>query len=128
MLYFSFLVVLAWMIDVDCADEVMSSKKKAKKSDLLPIGQLTLKLLDENVPVEALIKKHFTGATWKVAETLLKTLKQKVNHECEVCNIANLSEIRSIQCDCCLNWYHFSCAGLDKVPSRLYWFCRSCYT
>ena len=34
---------------------------------------------------------------------------------------------QSIICDSCLEWYHFSCAGVITPPKMTYWFCRNCF-
>lgn len=44
---------------------------------------------------------------------------------CAKCS-ETLQEVRSLACDSCLLWFHFSCAGVKRVPHKKEWFCRDC--
>lgn len=61
-------MVLGWLFGVGRADEVLSTKKKVKKGDLLPVAKVPIKLIDENIPVEALGRIYFTDASWRARD------------------------------------------------------------
>ena len=110
---------------VDRADAAITSKKTVRKCDMLPISQVPVRVTDENVEAE-LIKKFCTKAGWRAVLEMVTALKRQGKFDCEVCDDSDFTTRRSIVCDCCLNWYHFSCAGLTDTPRTKNWFCRSC--
>ena len=44
---------------------------------------------------------------------------------CQVCQ-RNLLKCNTICCDCCLEWLHFSCAGVKSAPKQKEWFYKLC--
>ena len=38
----------------------------------------------------------------------------------------NLLKSDTICCDCCLEWLHFSCAGVKSATKQKEWFCKLC--
>lgn len=45
---------------------------------------------------------------------------------CAVCSVELQEDDRSVSCDRCLLWVHFSCANLKRAPAKKEWFCRAC--
>ena len=81
-------------------------------------------ITDENVNIFH-IRKYFTVDAWKVVCQVLDVKRGQTVWSCQVCDMD--VEDESVACDCCLNWFHFVCAGLRSAPKRKEWFCRSCY-
>ena len=82
--------------------------------------------IDENASIYR-IRKYFTDDGWTQVMQLIETKKNNATYYCKMCE--KILEGASICCDCCLEWLHLSCAGLQKAPKgrRKEWFCRLCY-
>lgn len=71
-------------------------------------------LYDENKPLDENIK-------------LLLTSKLKLAEDGDYCICHYSGDGPMIGCDGeCGNWYHKSCLGIDKVPSKAQWICPFC--
>ncbi|ESO10202.1 hypothetical protein HELRODRAFT_168080 [Helobdella robusta] len=61
----------------------------------------------------------------------LNVLKEMINKCCNeewMCGTCSndLRDVRSVSCDSYLKWFHFSCAGIKRPPSKKEWFCKAC--
>ncbi|ESO11796.1 hypothetical protein HELRODRAFT_166841 [Helobdella robusta] len=59
---------------------------------------------------------------------VLKEMINKCSNEEWMCGTCSndLRDVRSVSCDSCLKWFHFSCAGIKRPPSKKEWFCKAC--
>ena len=74
--------------------------------------KISVSCLDENVCLESYRKYYKENPIWY----------------CERCtNPIHDESQASVVCDCCLNWYHFSCLDMKNPPKSKLWFCRKCY-
>ena len=58
----------------------------------------------------------------------IKSQVTTVMHEwtCAVCTSQFGANDKSVSCDRCLLWLHFSCANLKRAPAKKEWFCKQC--
>ena len=94
--------------DVECRPEMIPSS-----------------VLDENVDV-CLVRHYFSADAWMVIQDVIGRKAKMDLWECSVCQHDLHDGRKSIICESCLKWYHFSCVGLTKDPKRKNWFCRLC--
>jgi hypothetical protein len=71
-----------------------------------------------------LIKNHFEEEAF-VELTKRIQMKKIQPWSCGQC-FNEIEEVRSIGCDSCLNWFHYSCGGVKSDPKTKYWFCKKC--
>jgi len=58
----------------------------------------------------------------------IKSQASSVMHEwtCAVSTSEFGANDKSVSCDRCLLWLHFSCANLKRAPAKKEWFCKQC--
>ena len=85
-------------------------------------------ILDENVDIH-LVRRYLTNNAWKLIEDVVERKKDCDVWLCKICHhdLHDSNAEQSIICDSCLEWYHFSCAGVNTPPKMTYWFCRNCF-
>ena len=76
-----------------------------------------------------------SSAVQKLMSSMLDTLsvdhtESRVAYPCGVCQKACLDDLvteddRSVMCDICSVWHHFTCIGVTCVTTKR-WFCSSC--
>lgn len=67
--------------------------------------------IDENVNMYH-IKKYFTTDAWQVVSQVLDIKRSQDVWCCRVCN-KDFQDDTVIACDCCLDWFHLGCVGLQ---------------
>uniref|UniRef100_A0A2R5LBF0 Putative transcription initiation factor tfiid subunit 3 n=1 Tax=Ornithodoros turicata TaxID=34597 RepID=A0A2R5LBF0_9ACAR len=88
---------------------------------VLPSG-----LLDYRVKLQKL-KKFFTEDAWVLLTSSVATKKTNQLWLCRDCNEQDDGQIKMICCDHCLEWFHWTCAGVTRADSKQkLWFCVSC--
>lgn len=81
--------------------------------------------LDNSVNIE-IVKQFFTDDGWKLVQQIVKVKKETVVWKCSSCNL-DCGNSSTILCNGCLNWIHYTCAGLLRSPKTKFWFCRKCF-
>lgn len=121
---FLFAVLLSWLLDP-------SDVKRALKGDIIDEGMVETRpekvnpaLASENANFLRL-RRYFSNDTWLLVEDVIKQLQKSSCWLCQCCN-EELKDGRSIGCDACLCWFHFSCVSIKKAPKSKFWFCRTC--
>ena len=121
-----FLVILSWFVDDEIASEAVGGDIIVQESDVEARPEkISPTCLDENVCLDSL-RKYCSNDAWIILTGAVKVLKENPVWYCERCTNP-LGQDRSIVCECCLKWYHFSCVGLKETPRIKTWFCRKCY-
>lgn len=123
--FLCFAVILNWFVDPPVTTAAINSDKLIEEDDVECMPEkIPCSVLDENVDIY-LVRRYFTSDAWKIVEDVMKNKAEINAWQCTTCQ-HDLHSKESIICDCCLQWYHFSCVGLTKMPKRKNWFCRSC--
>ena len=117
--------ILVWILLDNVVKQALHDKLIEMKEVPTYASELSTSLLDENVNWK-LVEKYFTKSAWSKVSGLIGQLQKDPNWICGVCQ-EDLSLSSSVVCECCLVWYHFSCAGLNNQPKKAAWFCRFCY-
>ena len=116
-------IMLKWFLDNDTVDTVLQGIR-AQESDVETVPEnLPSSIMDKNIDIN-LIRKFFDNDAWTLLLSVLE-VRKNLPWLCSICN-ADLSQVRSVGCDSCLSWLHYSCAGIKKEPSCKYWYCKSC--
>ena len=115
--------ILGWFVEQDKVEAAMSG-------DIL--SENHIEMIPENVPSACLgnervdinmILKYFDTDGWAALSSVFRE-RGSIGWLCFKCNQDLSGE--SIGCDSCLEWYHHRCAGIRKVPTSQYWFCKNC--
>ena len=117
--------ILEWILPDNVVKQALDGKLIELEEIPTNASNLSTSLLDENVNCK-MVGEYFTKSAWLKATHLIEQLQNDPNWICVVCQ-EDLSLSDSIVCECCLVWYHFSCAGLCNKPKRAAWFCIFCY-
>ena len=84
--------------------------------------------LDENVCLES-CRKYCSVDAWNLIKSVVEIIRNNPVYYCGRCTNPISDETQSsIVCECCLNWYHFSCLNMKQSPKAKVWFCRFCYS
>ena len=117
--------MLKWFVSVP------DSNKAIKDGVLLDEASIEMRhekipnaCIDENVNLFR-IRKYFTDDGWVQVLQAVKMKKANPVYYCQVCE-RKLLQCNTICCDCCLEWLHFSCAGVKSAPKQKEWFCKLC--
>ena len=86
--------------------------KDIKKKTILTIDKFNS---TSNLPLQ----RFFTDDAW----TQFQSLVASVIYQCPQCNFD--SNLDSIGCDICNEWYHLNCLNLSKIPKNK-WKCIAC--
>lgn len=71
-----------------------------------------------------LVRSFFTDDGFVKFSGLLDSL-QDAEFQCSTCDEA-LTDVRSVSCDACLQWFHFHCVGISRPPRTKVFFCPPC--
>ncbi|KAL3175760.1 hypothetical protein MRX96_000947 [Rhipicephalus microplus] len=82
-------------------------------------------VLDCKAPLPKL-KKYFTPDAWLALTSAIATKKQGSLWYCGHCKDKYDGALNMICCDQCLEWYHWSCAGVQEEDLGRHWFCPKC--
>jgi len=78
----------------------------------------------EKTKLVQLLHKFFTPSGRRRFTDRLKYLKN-MDWLCGSC-VKSLKDVRSIGCDMCLSFYHYSCQFIYDTPLSELWFCKGC--
>ena len=68
--------------------------------------------LDENVCLES-CRKYCSMDAWNLIKSVVDVIQNNPVYYCGRCTNPISDETQSsIVCECCLNWYHFSCLNM----------------
>ena len=121
------LMILVWLTDFKTAQSIFHGNESLSMDQIVrDYRKLPESFKDESINI-ALIKTHATDCFHRIAEMVNR--KQKVggkkkdlSWKCVCCSNKIVS--RSIGCDRCLQWAHFSCIGNPKPIGD--WYCPKC--
>ena len=121
-----YVVILMWFLSPQIANAAISGKIVQKEevnlTQLVPAS-----CLDDNICIET-CRKYFTHSAWEEIKKVVDEMKNHPVWYCGRCMLPIRDYIESsIICDCCLNWFHFTCVNLKKSPKSKNWFCRPCH-
>ena len=117
-------LMLSWFLDDQNVKKSLRSGVLCGEADVeCNPDKLRNGMKDELVDIN-LIRRFFTDDGWLAVLNAYEQLKKK-SWLCSLCAIDLLKE-SSVQCDSCLDWYHFSCIQITKIPACKFWFCDIC--
>ena len=78
-------------------------------------------VVDKNVDIH-LVRQYLTDNAWKLIEDVVERKKDCDVWLCKICHhdLHDSKSEQSIICDSCLEWNHFSCAGVITPPKMTY--------
>jgi len=103
--------------DIDCTNPVSPQHLRLRPDELPSI------ILHEDVVLNV-IKPLLTSAAWKKLTSAVRIRKRMSLWKCACCN-RDTAETNCVECDSCLEWYHWECVGIERCP-RNEWFCYIC--
>ena len=113
----SLLIKEQYLTDVLCGNAGITSQiLKTEK-------EIPYSVIDPLVSTDS-IRNLCTDAAYKEIETIICRKNKKPLFPCGTCDKL-LAGRRSIACEKCLLWSHFSCTGLGVKPVGD-WFCQKC--
>ena len=116
------IVILKWFVDADIATAATRENKLIEEEHVeCRPEKIPCSVLDENVDM---VRHYFTNDAWMVVEDVVERKAKMDVWECSVCQHDLHDGRKSIVCESCLKWYHFTCVGLTKDPKRKVWFCK----
>ena len=87
-------------------------------------GNLPSAFLNEAASIH-ILKPYLTSLAWNSLKKAILQQKQLAIWNCPFCNL-NTASSESIECESCLEWYHFKCVCILKKPKKE-WFCDKCH-
>ena len=121
----TFVVMLCWFVRRDVPEAALHGDRMLKASDIKR-NPKTAACLDNNVCLKA-IQKYCETLAWHAVERIAEDLQKEGLWYCVTCTLAlNDDEDDCVACDGCLQWYHFTCAGVRCAPKAKIWFCKGC--
>jgi zinc finger SWIM domain-containing protein 3 len=110
--------MLTWL----CGTEITASSILSYQMEAPPVVELPQQFRDSSVLSSLSLLQNFVDT-----EHILKKARQhgKKPLICGTCNVP-IEGVRSIGCDSCLLWFHFSCARLKRAPTKKMWSCPTC--
>ena len=121
----TFVVMLCWFARRDVAEAALHGDRMLKASDIKR-NPKTAACLDSNVCLKA-IQKYCETPAWHAVERIAEDLQKEGLWYCAMCTLAlNDDDDDCVACDGCLQWYHFTCAGVRSAPKAKIWFCKGC--
>ena len=122
--YFFISGILSWFVDKSVVEKALRDHSLIEEDEVeCRPERVSDAILDENVDI-CLVRNHFSEDAWMIVGVLKR--KSDMVWLCRTC-LHDLHSEESITCDSCLNWHHFKCVGLTKLPKSKNWFCRACY-
>ena len=120
------IVMLGWLVDHSVLNAAMKSDTLIDEDEVeCRPEKIPCSILDENVHI-SLVRCYFTNEAWLVVQDVIAKKKEADVWICGVCHKDLADGQESIICDSCLQWYHFSCVCLTKMPKKKKWFCKNC--
>jgi len=122
--------ILGSILELIRSDEDIIRSARVRQSD----GAVVIHSLKHLYPLELSVSPEATEATGATAApTSPPNVSNSLLEEeaaglwlCPICNSAQGDE-NMIACDHCDEWFHFRCAGVEKVPPRRQkWYCAEC--
>ncbi|CAL1540830.1 unnamed protein product [Lymnaea stagnalis] len=69
----------------------------------------------------------FTEDAWEILEARIAEKKGKDLCYCNFCFIMDDSQYKMIECEGCLEWFHYHCFGLRTTTKPKKWYCEGCW-
>ena len=115
--------ILGWFVEQDKVVAAMRGGILSENHiEMIPENIPSACLDNERVDIN-IILKYFDTDGWAALTSVFRE-RVSIGWLCFKC-YQDLSG-ESIGCDSCLEWYHRKCAGIRKIPTSQYWFCKSC--
>ncbi|CAL1528493.1 unnamed protein product [Lymnaea stagnalis] len=77
------------------------------------------------------IENLFVQEAWAILQARVAEKKEKDLFTCKSCaerdNGEDNGEFKMIECEGCLEWYHYHCVGLRSTSKPNKWFCIACW-
>jgi len=118
-----FIVLLGHLLLRGRPEDISSSTPADVSNILLDAHNLPSSLLNKIVVVD-ILKPYLTPLAWKNLKVSIKKRNKMSLWACPVCSTNTVSS-RSIECESCLEWFHFQCVRLSAIPKKT-WFCDKC--
>lgn len=117
-------MMLSWFVDEETVKNAIDGTIiEEKHVETMPLN-LPSSCLDKGIDINQ-IKHYFDSDAWLIVVTTLEARRQIGTYLCKSCD-GDLSDVRSVGCDSCLSWLHYSCAGIKTEPKKKFWFCKDC--
>lgn len=116
--------MLGWCVTKEKIPHSLSGKYLIKESDVEQRPEfVNNEILDENAKLH-LLQKYMDEDAF---HSILKTVQIKRKTAVWMCSVCNVNvDGKSVVCDVCLKWYHYTCVGFNRAPRTTLWFCPVC--
>lgn len=71
-----------------------------------------------------LIREYFDAEAWAAVNNHIDAFEAAGGFKC--CGCEKALGDRAVQCDQCLDWFHYECAGFQRKPKRPHYYCEEC--
>ena len=115
------ILVLSWIVGERCYAENIMGEDINLTENMLKFPD---SLRDQQAQT-ADLKRFFSLDLWEKFQEKLKTLKKR-KWTCSFCAKTIQNKSRSVQCDRCLSWTHFTCSKIKKNAAELIFYCVCC--
>eukprot|EP00102_Acyrthosiphon_pisum_P020606 XP_016657816.1 PREDICTED: zinc finger SWIM domain-containing protein 1-like [Acyrthosiphon pisum] len=116
--------MLKWVVDEELTMLAMDNKKMIGKNDVERIPERVSNAIIDDTIALGEIKRFFTADGWTAVQQIINFKKQHPSWLCPVCSEDSSS--KSICCNRCLEWSHFTCARVNENVKSKLWFCNIC--
>ena len=113
-------MILHWFVEPGVATAALREGKLIEEEVECRPEKIPCSVLDKNVDV-CLVRHHFSNDAWMIVQDVISRKAEMDVWVCNVCQHDVHDGRKSIACESCLKWYHFSC-GLNKNPKKKNWF------
>ena len=118
-------LMLCWFLIPKYVENVYQEKIPLEEHMLISkLKFIPNSVVDKSVDI-GILQKYCSGETILSIRNIVEKKRRWPSWKCAHCK-KSLVRCRSICCDRCLNWCHFSCTSLVSNPNS-YWFCNGCY-
>ncbi|XP_047134668.1 uncharacterized protein LOC124812293 [Hydra vulgaris] len=105
--------------------EDVTREMQADVGDLeLKAGNLPSAFLNDGFTID-ILKPYLTNLAWNSLQKSILQQKKLGVWNCPLCTL-NTASSESIECESCLEWFHFKCLSISKKPKKE-WFCDKCH-
>ena len=75
----------------------------------------------------AFIGELFKQEAWETLQARITEKKEKELYSCNSCLDRDNGEYKMVECEGCLEWYHYHCVSLRTHSKPKKWFCQDCW-
>jgi hypothetical protein len=115
--------MLCWFVDGSVCENALQGELIPEEEVEVRPNNVSVACLDKAVCVDSL-QRYFTSDAWKLVRNVIDQKRKQNVFACPICS-KNANE-SAIICECCLQWFHKQCCGLNKKPKVKDWFCSQC--